>query len=85
MNKSWWEKESAFETAFSRGTIAKTLWPYIPQHLNEAVTDCTVTSDGYWIYLEPGWRAYDLGADCGIIHEYTIRELQAAIKTIQKY
>ena len=80
----WWEKENAYEQAFLRGRVSYDLWKYIPDKLSSAI-HCTETStDGYFIYLNYGWRAYDGGEDCGIIHEYTIADLKDAIKTIRK-
>ena len=80
----WWEKEVAYEKAYSSGRQAKDLWKYIPEKLTEAVDETDVDLDGYWIYLKEGWLAYDGGEDCKQIHEYTITDLKAAIKTIRK-
>lgn len=84
MSKEWWEKEVAFQLAYERGTTAKDLWRYIPQRLMAAVDACFTDLDGYWVYLAPGWAAYDHDSDCGVIREYTIRDLLDAIKTIAK-
>ena len=83
----WYEKEDAYCIAFENGRVCTNLWKYIPKKLMGAVTNCVTDSDGYWIWLdhkEGGWSAYDHGDDCGIIHEYTIADLKAAIKTISK-
>lgn len=82
--KNWAQKENEYEERSSCGTIARDLWKYIPQKLYEAVDDCVIDSDGYWIWLKKGYLAYDHGSDCGIIHEYRISDLRDAIKTIKK-
>lgn len=84
MSKAWHEKEASFEDAYVAGRTAKNLWRYIPRNIYHGVDDCVVDPDGYWIYLAPGWTAYDHGEDCRIIHEFTIRDLQEAIKTIRQ-
>lgn len=76
----WYEKESRF----GEHAHASNLWKYIPRKSCPAVDDAFVDSDGYWIYLKAGWTAYDGGADCGVIHDYTISDLKASIKTIRK-
>lgn len=78
---SWWEKEFRFE---NNSRPATNLWKYIPERLKSAVDECSTDSDGYWVYLENGYVAYDGGEDCWVIHEYTITDLKAAIKTIRK-
>ena len=76
----WHEKEARFgEHAPSRN-----IWRYIPKKLYEAVENAVVDLDGYWIYLNTGWTAYDGGEDCGLIHDFTISDLKASIKTIRK-
>ena len=77
-----WKKEVAFERASRAGNVSNGIWKYIPKKFYSAVSDCSVDSDGYWVYLNKGWTAYDHDVDCGIIHEYTIADLKAAIKTI---
>ena len=83
----WFDKEEAFERVWQSGREAKDLYKYIPQRLKDAgaIATCDVDSDGYWIYLEDGWFAYDAGEDCGIIHEYTVADLIKAIKTIEQH
>ena len=81
-------KEDQYAALYRSGREAKNIWKYIPSSLSEAVTNAFSDSDGYWVWLdneEGGWRAYDGDEDCGIIHEYTIADLKAAIKTIKKY
>lgn len=80
----WFDKEEAFERVWQSGREAKNLYKYIPQRLAGAIAWCDVDSDGYWVYLEDGWFAYDAGEDCGIIHEYTIADLIQAVKTIRQ-
>ena len=80
----WWEKEEAFESVYSKGRQAKNLWRYIPDKISKAVEETDVDPDGYWIYLNDGYVAYDGGEDCHIIHEYNITDLKKAIKTIIK-
>lgn len=82
--KEWWEKEIAYETIFESGRQAKDLYKYIPEKLMEGVTDAFSNEDGYWIYFDECHVAYDGGVDCGMIHEYSIKDLKAAIKTIRK-
>lgn len=80
-------KEEAYAEAFRRGTYARDLWKYIPRNKLDGVTNAFSDSDGYWIWLDHeggGYVAYDGGDDCGTIHEYTIADLRAAIKTIRK-
>ena len=79
-------KEQTYEDAYRAGRTAKNVWKYIPEKLSGAVTNAFADSEGYWIWLdceEGGWRAYDHGSDCGTIHEYTIKDLREAIKTIE--
>ena len=78
----WFEKEEAYDRIYASGKQAKDLWQYIPSKLSGAVSHCDISLDGYWIYLNEGWSAYDHGKDCGIIHEYNIPDLKDAIKTI---
>lgn len=79
-----WEKEVAYEAVYAAGRQAKNIWHYIPTKLQEGVTNAFSDSDGYWIWLDSDHVAYDGGEDCGIIHEYNIADLKAAIKTIRK-
>lgn len=60
------------------------LWRYIPKKLRHAVDDVEIDSDGYWIWLAPGYTAYDGGEDCRQIHVYTIKELKEDMKTIRE-
>lgn len=78
--KDWFEQEESFDY---RSRKSADLWQYIPKKLYPAVEDVMIDSDGYWIYLIEGWSAYDHGSDCGTIHEYTIKGLKSAIKTIE--
>ena len=78
--KAWHEKEESFDY---RSRKSADLWQYIPKKFYPAVDHVTIDSDGYWVYLEEGWSAYDHGSDCGVIHEYTIAGLKEAIKTIE--
>ena len=87
LTMEFWEKEEAFERRQAQRRIAVDVWKYIPVKLYEAVTRAFSDSDGYWIWLDHedgGWVAYDGGEDCGTIHEYTIKDLKEAIKTIRK-
>ena len=79
----WARKEELFETRFANGTTSKDIWQYVPRNVYSTIDDADVDCDGYWLYLASGFRAYDLGADCTIIHEYTISDLKEAIKTIE--
>lgn len=74
-----WEKEWSFE---NRRKHAGDLWRYIPAKARPYVEDVTINADGYWIYLAKGYAAYDRAEDCGIIHEYNIKDLREAVKTI---
>lgn len=58
---------------------------YIPKKLYKAgaIQDAFVDSDGYWIWLNDGWYSYDAADDCGMVHEYTIKDLKCAIKQIR--
>lgn len=76
--------EDVYEVVYASGRQAKNLWKYIPEKLAEAVDETNVDSDGYWIYLKNGYVAYDGAEDCKVIHEYTVTDLKAAIKTIRK-
>ena len=80
----WFNKEVRFSEAYSSGKTCRNLWRYIPKKLHIAVADCNTDFDGYWIWLDEGWSAYDHGSDCGTIHEYNIKDLKEAIKTISK-
>ena len=80
----WWEKEEHFYDVYRSGRHATDLWKYIPERFVEAIDDTAIDSDGYWIYLRDGYRAYDLDVDGGIIHEYSIADLKEAIKTIRR-
>lgn len=80
----WYEKEQRFEKAFFDGKIPTSIWKYIPDNLMDAIADTAVTSDGYWVYLNEGWRAYDHAEDCGTIHTYTIADLRNDLKTIKE-
>ena len=84
MSKKWWEKEGAYQQVYSAGKQAKSISQYIPDAKVEAVAETLIDSDGYWVFLEEGWTAYDGGEDCRTIHEYSIVDLRAAIKTIRK-
>ena len=80
----WWEKEYSYERTYMMGRQAKDLYKYIPKKYMDGVDEAFSNSDGYWIWLHEGYRAYDLGSDCGIIHEHNIADLKEAIKTITK-
>lgn len=82
--KDWFEQKEQYDALYRSGREAKDLWRYIPARLVTAVADAFSDPDGYWVYLEQGWCAYDGGEDCGEIHEYTIAGLRNAIKTIRK-
>lgn len=88
MQAGWAAKVEAYDDAFMDGRTARNIWKYIPAKLIScgAVTNAIVDSDGYWVWLdfeEGGWRAYDHGSDCGMIHEYTIKDLKEALKTVK--
>lgn len=79
------EKEEAFDAKWANGTASKNIRKYIPDRLGfDAVQNAVTNCNGYWIYLEDGWTAYDGFEDCGTIHEYTIADLKAAIRTIRR-
>lgn len=80
----WWEKEDIYARRWVMDKQAKDIWKYVPERLNEAILDAEISSDGYWLWLADEYRAYDLSADCGAVHEYTIADLRKAIKTIKK-
>lgn len=80
----WWEKEESYARAYAEGRQARNLWRYIPRKILSGVEWATSDSDGYWIYLNKGWTAYDGGDDCRIIHEYNVTDLRNAIKTIRR-
>ena len=65
-----------------------TIWHCIPKRLEDAVDFVDLRSNGeddpYWIFLKEGWVSYDGGSDCGTIHERTVKDLKAAIKTIRR-
>ena len=87
MRNEWAEKEQRFADMYRAGRAPKNIVQYIPQKYHDAIIAAFVDSDGYWVWLdheEGGWVAYDGGEDCGTIHEYTIKELQAALKTIHR-
>lgn len=79
-----WEKQGRFENRRRNGTDAANLWKYVPKKLKDAIDDVWVDPDGYWVYLNEGYTAYDHGSDCGTIHECTIADLREAFKTVQK-
>ncbi len=84
---AWTDKETTYSRKWELGQVSKDLWKYIPAKYRDAVIDCFADSDGYWVWLDHeigGYVAYDGAEDCGIIHEYTIADLQAAIKTIRR-
>lgn len=76
----WFDKEFFFER---RTRKAADLWRYIPYKKRPGISRAYADLDGYWIELEAGWTAYDGGEDCSIIHEYTVKDLCNAIKTIR--
>ena len=76
-------KEDAYADLFRAGRQATNIWKYIPRKKQEGVTNAFSDSDGYWIWLDDCHVAYDGGEDCGIIHEYTIKDLVEAIRTIR--
>lgn len=80
----WILKEERYEKLYASGRQAQDIWKYIPEKFMEGVDNAFSDSEGYWIWLESGWVAYDGGEDCGIIHEYTITDLKDAIRTIRK-
>lgn len=80
----WWEKEAYYAKLYASGKQAKDLWKYIPDKLNEAIAYTSIDMDGYWIFLEDGWIAYDGGEDCRTIHCYNIADLKKDISTIRK-
>ncbi len=82
--KEQWELECEWEDRFRQGRYSKDIWKYIPQGIREGISYAGVDSDGYWIYLEPEWTAYDGDSDCGVIHDYTIELLKDSIKTIRR-
>ena len=81
--KEWLEKEETYEELFRAKRQATNIWKYIPKSKLSGVTNAFSDSDGYWVWLDEDHVAYDGGEDCGMIHEYTIADLKAAIKTIR--
>ena len=81
----WEDKGYAYASIYQSGRQAKDIWKYIPYKYWECIEDAVINGDGYWIYLEKGWVAYDGAEDCGMIHEYNIADLKNAIKSIRKY
>ena len=77
---TWFDREENYDYR----KHSDNLWRYIPKKLLHAVEDVAIDSDGYWIWLAPGYTAYDGGSDCMAIHDYTIAEVRKAIKTIRK-
>lgn len=80
-------KEDRYIDRYTNGQVSTNIWKYIPYKVSEGVTNAFADSDGYWVWLDyenGGWVAYDGGEDCGIIHEFTVADLKAAIKTIRK-
>lgn len=80
----WVTKEEKYCRLYSSGRQATNIWKYIPEKYADGVSDAFSDSDGYWVWLEKGWVAYDGEPDCWQIHEYTIADLKKAIKTIRK-
>ena len=83
----WFEKEAAFADRWLAGKIDTNewrIWKYIPARMQAFVDGVGIDSDGYWIWLDEDHVAYDGGEDCRTIHEYTIADLKAAIKTIRR-
>lgn len=76
--KMWFEKEEEFEARYRNGRHCKNLWKHIPDRLREAVDDCNTDSDGYWIYLAPGW---DMDTE-RIIHCYTIADIKEDLERV---
>lgn len=81
--KEPWEKEEEYERRWASGRVPQDIWKYVPDKYADAVTDAFADSEGYWIWLGKDYFAYDGGADCGSIHEYTVADLKEAIKTIR--
>ena len=77
----WWEKEEAYENTWLSGKASHNLWRYIPDKVSSGVADVSTDSDGYWIYLNPGWISCDGDR---IIHAYLISDLKEDIKTIRR-
>lgn len=80
----WFEKEYAYADSYAAGRQAKNLWQYIPKKYREGVDNAFSDSDGYWIWLDKDHEAYDGGEDCHMIHEYTIEDIKAAVRTIRR-
>lgn len=79
----WFEKEQAYTDRCRTKGIPADVWKYVPKKYSDAVYDAHADEDGYWLYLDEGYRAYDHAEDCGVIHEYTVADLKEAIKTIE--
>ena len=77
----WLKKEETYADLYRAGRQATNLWKYIPKSVS-GVTNAFSDSDGYWIWLDENHQCYDDGE--GMIHEYTIADLKAAIKTIRE-
>ena len=63
-------------------TLDPNLLRYIPKRKRAAVRDIFHDSDGYWIFLAPGWKVYQYAAE-GVIHEDTIKELLEVFKRVR--
>ena len=84
MSQNEFDKADAFERRARSGTLPVDIWKYIPDKYQDGVDVANIETDGYWVWLEPGWVAYDGGEDCTVIHEYTVKDLRAAVATIRR-
>lgn len=63
--------------------MSEQIMKYIPKGKREAIKECFRDSDGYWIWLKPGWVADNSCAET-CIHEDTIAELRYQISGIKR-
>lgn len=77
---SFADEEYRFEQRYENGNYCRDIWDLIPKKLYEAISDATVDSDGYWIYIAEG---YNMDGD-RIIHSYTVSGIKEDLKRITK-
>ena len=57
---------------------------YVPKSKQGAIKYAYHDGDGYWIGLNDGWNADNMGNDCRTISQDTIKELRYQIAGISK-
>lgn len=63
------------------GKVPKTLLAACAKRA-DAVDEVGKDDDGYWVWLKTGWVCPDM--ECGTIHEYTVADAIAMLKTIKE-